>query len=331
MSSPLSTSIIAFTRLTQKIKSLLDSGQDVTRARSERWMGLLQIHFESDDEVFAYAYAATSEPGKLSHWDRVWLELYAANKAHCFMAGTVLSDIIAQRREDINWRHAVWNDNDLRVGLMRANMLNRANFPELVQRQMMFKYDFIHARGKTPLSSEMCMPHFGPWALAMQWRDDIIDGRLVKKSDVLENTWWMYSLHSTKSDDVQKKQEIDQLLTLFPDSAAGALMFYVATQPEYQYMEHMKSIFMTTMPEKGTVLMFLGMSYLYEDYQEKPHNNHVWKQVEHAWSSPASMFGVFASLYPDMQSARQQLSVLASSYEQRTQLNTIELPSLGPG
>lgn len=319
MTSFLSTSPLAFTRLSQKLKNAIDQGHAVSPEQCTRWLDLLQVNLASvvfDRNLFKQIYGQAATRGEVTDRDFHWIERYDEGaRVEALNVARVLHAICEHRDSDALWRRTLWQYDSVRTHILRANMQ---------------KQDDVISHGPWTLAE------FGPWKLATQWLKDITNNNLEAQGTALEQTWWLYLRNSHKKEmpDSEKKEDIDALLLQSPDSVGGALCFYVARSLEYA--PSMASIFDKPVPQEYSGVVFAGLLFSYVSFQAlgEPANgakqlDHVWLHAARAWPEECRMLEVFLSLYPSVEAARPHLSVLANSYEQRSKPNTVELPNLG--
>lgn len=279
-------------------------------------------------DVFEALYKNTASPGAITRWDQWMLENYTDASGHVLMLNMLLTSAMEHRKNDAVWRAAVWNDDTLSQNVLRTNLRNRTRFAPALRLLLAPKYSFLSMM--TPRDADtLALRLSGPWALAMQWRDDVLEGRLQAKNDHSQHSWWMYCERENENHSGQKKAEVKTLLGHYSHSLCGALALYIGVDNNMQYRAHMADIFKMPVPTSDTSLFFIGLTYLYENYQSAPEGNHVWLVAQQSWPEPCRMLEMFVSLYPDMQTARESMGILGDSFEQRY-ASSIELPVLEP-
>ena len=283
---------------------------------------------EANADVFNAMYAFQQQPGVVSRWDQQIFQLYRQKSIMSSLdAGFTLDFILEQRHEDDAWFANIWNDDDLRQGLLHANLIKRLYMPNIICAHLTKANGWLLSL-EPDIALETSIRMFGPWKLASRWLDAILNGTLEAKNDVLQHTLWMYCKHSMEDTHLEKSLDIQTGLNKLSNSLSGALLFYVSTQPLQQYKQHMHAIFNSPAPEKDTALFFLSLSHLSEHYKASPNPQHPWCNAQTSWPEACQLLNVFQSLYPDVESARRHVAVVGESFEQRHSRNHVDLPIL---
>lgn len=333
MSSTLSTSVLACTRLGQKLKAALRDEKPLPVEQCARWLDLLRINIASvaviDTELLKHAYGLVATFGKVDARDFDWIERYgSARPFESFRAAKVLHEICAHRENDPLWRRTLWQYDSVRTHVLRTNMQKQDSLRSLA-------FDTL-SNSEIDKTRDDYLEAFGPWRLATLWRKDIVDKKLDTQGTALEQTWWVYlqNAHKQPIPDNTKKLEIDSLLNEYPDSLGGALCFYAARTIEYAPC--MESIFKQPMPQQYSGVVFAGLVFMYSNFQalQAPGNtvtplDHPWNHADKSWPEECKMLEVFLSLYPSIEAARPHLGLLAQSYEDRHKKFEITLPNRG--